>query len=210
MDTSLPRLRRDARSVAGDFSARSVPHLRSSPNALCRLQSAVSDLRCREMENTFSRGSHLLLSAPAWGLAMNTPSIVKFFAGRSECFVQDGERWRRMLPEDEAHHHTGYDRDTHGPNVGIYVTRRPNGLLRIGFDLWKIDANLRPSVIERLESRWREREAVNLSNSMLRRVSQRAHISKSFARFEISVHRLEEWRLELESILSDPNTYESI
>jgi hypothetical protein len=65
-------------------------------------------------------------------------------------------------------------------------------------------------VLERLESRWREREAVNLSKSMVRRVGRRVHISKSFARLEVSVHRLEEWRLELESILSDPGSYESI
>jgi predicted enzyme related to lactoylglutathione lyase len=65
-------------------------------------------------------------------------------------------------------------------------------------------------VIERIASRWQQREAVNLSPSMLRAVGRRVHISKSFARFEISLHRLEEWRLELESILSDSNTYESI
>jgi hypothetical protein len=138
------------------------------------------------------------------------PPNIRFFSGRSESFVQDGERWRRMSPEDEAHMHTGYNREAHEPNIGVYIVRRPNGLLRIGFDIWKLNVNLRPSAIERLESRWQQREAVNLSPSMLRNVARRVHISKSFARLEISLHRVEEWKVELESILSDPNTYESI
>ena len=138
------------------------------------------------------------------------PPNVRFFSGRSESFIQCGSVWKRTTPEDDAKMHTGYDRETQEPNVGIFVIRVANGLLRVGFDLWKIDANLRPSVIERLESRWQQREAVNLSASQLRAVGRRVHISKSFARFEISIHRLEEWKSELESILSDPNTYESI
>jgi len=135
---------------------------------------------------------------------------VQFFSGRQETFLQSGDTWHRATPEDSAKIHTGLDRESHEPNVGVYIVQRPNDLVRVGFDLWKIDANLRPSVLERLESRWREREAVNLSKSMVRRVGRRVHISKSFARFEVSVHRLEEWKAELESILSDPNTYESI
>jgi hypothetical protein len=138
------------------------------------------------------------------------PPNIRFFSGRSESFVQDGDRWRRMSPEDEAKMYTGYDRENHEPNVGVYIVRRPNGLVRVGFDLWKIDANLRPSIIERIANRWQRREAVNLSASQLRAVGRRVHISKSFARFEISVHRLEEWRTELESILSNPESYESI
>ncbi len=33
----------------------------------------------------------------------------------------------------------------------MYIVRRPNGLLRMGFDIWKLNANLRPAVIERME-----------------------------------------------------------
>jgi hypothetical protein len=142
--------------------------------------------------------------------AVITAPHVRCYSGKQDSFIQDGERWRRMNAEDEAHFHTGYDRETREPNIGVYITRRPNDLLRIGFDIFKLNVNLRPPVIERLERRWQQREAVNLSKSMLRHVARRVHISKSFAQFEISIHRLEEWRLELESILSDPNTYESI
>jgi hypothetical protein len=68
---------------------------------------------------------------------MSTPSppLVRFFAGRSQSFVEFGGSWRRMTPEDEARSHTGYHRETLEPNIGIYATRRPNSLLRIGFDL---------------------------------------------------------------------------
>lgn len=134
---------------------------------------------------------------------------VHCFSGRSESFVQDGDRWRRMTPEDEAHSHTGFDHESHEPSVGIYIERRPNGLLRIGFDIWKLSLNLVPAVIERIESRWRQ-ESASFSKPMLRSVGWRAHFSKSFMRFEVSPERLEAWSCELESILSDPDTYEHI
>jgi hypothetical protein len=44
----------------------------------------------------------------------------------------------------------------------------------------------------------------------LRHATRRSHFSKSFARFEVAADRLEEWKLELESVLSDPTTYEHI
>lgn len=140
---------------------------------------------------------------------MNTP-IVKFFTGRSELFVRDGRKWHRLTAEDEARGFTGICRETHEANVGVYVTKRPNGLMRVGFDLWKLGANLRASVIERIANRWQQREAVNLSKSMLRSVDRRVHISKSFARFEISLHRLEEWQAELSAVLSNPESYQSL
>lgn len=139
-----------------------------------------------------------------------TPPVVAFYSGRMESFVGDGPgNYRRMTPEDAAKMHTGYDRETHEPNVGIYIVRRPNGLLRIGFDLWKINANLCPAVIERLEKRWRQ-EAASLSKSMLRHVSHRAHFSKSFARFEVLPERVEPWKDELSAVLSSPESYEPI
>jgi hypothetical protein len=132
---------------------------------------------------------------------------VQFFSGKSESFMQIGSEWKRCTPEDEAHHFTGYDRVTHEACVGIYITRRPNGLLRIGFDLWRLNANLRPENIERIEKRWR-REAAGLSKSMLRSVLRRSHFSKSFMRFEISPEQLEGWKAEFESVLSDPASFE--
>ena len=137
------------------------------------------------------------------------PPLVRFFSGRSQSFVQFGGVWRRMTPEDEARSHTGYDRETHEPNIGIYVIRRPNGLLRIGFDLWKLDMNLRPATIESLERRWREHSA-SFSKSLKRSTARRAHFSKSFACFEIAPECVEKWNQELEIVLSSPDSFEPI
>jgi len=137
------------------------------------------------------------------------PPNIRFFSGRSESYFQFGSEWRRATSEDEAKAYSGYDRTTHDPNVGIYITPRPNGLVRIGFDLWKLNANLRPATIERLQNRWRQ-ESTELSKFMLRSAQRRSHFSKSFARFEISPERIEEWKLELESVLSNPDSYETI
>jgi hypothetical protein len=134
---------------------------------------------------------------------------VCFFSGKSESFFRVGSEWHRADAEDEAKAFSGYDRETHEPNVGIYVTPRPNRLLRIGFDLWKINANLRPEAIERLQNRWRQ-EAATLSKSMLRSALRRSHFSKSFMRFEISPERLEAWKSELSAVLSNPESYEQI
>jgi hypothetical protein len=137
------------------------------------------------------------------------PTLVRFFAGRSQSFVQFGGSSRRMTAEDKARSHTGYHRETYELNIGIYVIRRPNGLLRIGFDLWKLDMNLRPATIESLERRWRE-HAASLSKSLQRSTSRRTHFSKSFACFEVAPERIEEWKDELETVLSNPDSYESV
>jgi hypothetical protein len=89
------------------------------------------------------------------------------------------------------------------------VERRPNGLLRIGFDLWRLSVNLQPAVIERLQDRWR-RESETLSKSLLRSAQRRSHFSKSFGRFEVASERLEEWKSELAAVLSNPESYERI
>lgn len=134
---------------------------------------------------------------------------VQYFSGRQDSFIQCGSVWHRLTPEDAARSHTVYDRETREPSVGVYVERRPNGLLRIGFDLWKLNANLRPAVIERLENRWRQ-EAASLSKPMLRSVSRRAHFSKSFMRFEVAPEWIEEWTAELSAVLENPDSYESV
>jgi hypothetical protein len=147
----------------------------------------------------------LSLQSPAAFL----PPNVRFFAGRSESFIQFGSDWRRATPEDEAKMHSGHNRETHEPCIGVYVVRRPNGLLCVGFDLWKLNVNLRPAAIERLQSRWRQ-QATSLSKSMLRSVLRRSHFSKSFARFEISSEHVEEWKSELAAVLSNPDSFEPL
>jgi hypothetical protein len=114
-----------------------------------------------------------------------------------------------MLPEDLAKIHTGRDLHTHEPHLGVFIQRRANGLVRIGFDLWRLDVNLRPAVLERLENLW-NREAMGLSTSMRRSVARRVHISKSFARFEVRPETVEAWKAELAAILENPDSFEPI
>lgn len=137
-----------------------------------------------------------------------SPSV-RFFAGRSQSFVQCGTEWHRLTSEDEARLATGFARESREPNVGVYVARRPNGLVRLGFDLARLDLKLTPAAIERLEGRWRG-EASNFSKPLYRATLRRTHFSRSFTQFEVAPERVEGWKLELESVLSDPNTYESI
>jgi hypothetical protein len=111
-----------------------------------------------------------------------------------------------MSPEDLAHFHTGYDRETREPNIGIYIIRRPNGLLRIGFDLHRLDFNLRRETVERLRQCWSD-EAANLSNPLRRSVERRAHFSKSFAQFEVEPRRVEAWKDELIASLENPESF---
>jgi hypothetical protein len=135
--------------------------------------------------------------------------VVRFFAGRSESFVQSGSDWRRLTPEDEAKMFSGHNRETHEPCIGVYVVRRQNGLLCVGFDLWKLNVNLCPAAIERIRTRW-NREAARLSKSMLKSAQRRSHFSKSFAKFEIAPERLDDWKSELAAVLSNPDSYQRI
>ena len=114
-----------------------------------------------------------------------------------------------MTPQDEAHACTGRDSDSREVQVGISISPRPNGLMKIEFDLFRLGANLRPPVIERLRERW-EAEARTFSKLLLRSVSRRAHFSKSFAQFEVAPRNLEAWQAELSAILENPASYESL
>jgi hypothetical protein len=137
------------------------------------------------------------------------PLIVHFCAGRSHSFALDGDGWRRLTIEGEAVNCSGVNRETGEAGVGVYVARRPNGLLRIGFDVCRLGVSLRPAAIERLKERWIS-ETSGLSKPLMRSVNSRAHFSRSFAQFEVSPERLAEWKLDLESILTDARLYESI
>ena len=142
-------------------------------------------------------------------IAEIAPPHVRFFTEKSQSFLQFGSEWKRCSPEDEGRLNTGYDRQTREACVGVYIARRPNGLVRVGFDLWRLNVNLSRAAIERIEKRWRQ-DAASLSKSMLHSVGRRAHFSKSFMRFEISPERLEEWKLELEHVLSNPAAFERL
>jgi hypothetical protein len=132
--------------------------------------------------------------------------IVKFFAGPSEVFLSAG---RRATSEEEAHFFTGYNRNTDESYVGVHVGRRANGLVRIGFDIIKLDFDLRPETIERMRSQW-VLDAASFSKSLLKSASRRSHFSKTFAQLEVSPAHLEGWKEELAAILSNPASYAPI
>jgi hypothetical protein len=138
-----------------------------------------------------------------------TPPILKFFSNRSELFVQDGRRWRRMSSADEAKARTGCDLTTNELNLGVGISQRPNGLLKVEFDLWRLGSNLRPETVERLRARW-GRESSAFSKMLQRSVNKRVHFSKSFAVFEIAPAQLEEWKRELAAVLENSESYEDM
>jgi hypothetical protein len=143
-------------------------------------------------------------------LAAVAPPAVKFYAGRQETFLSDGPSgWRRMTPEDSAKVHTGYNRETHEPHLGVYIVPVGNGFRPIGFDVFKLNLKLRESTIERLEQRWREQSA-SLPKTQLRHPLRRAYFSPSFARFEVQPENVERWKDELECVLTNPESYESL
>jgi hypothetical protein len=136
--------------------------------------------------------------------------VVRFYSGRQETFLSDGpSRWRRATPEDMARLHTGYDRESREPHLGVYVVPVSNGLVRIGFDMFRLNLQIRESVTDRLQTRWRE-EAASLPKTLLRRLYRRTHFSRSFAKFEVQPENVERWKEELECVLSNPESYEPI
>ena len=138
------------------------------------------------------------------------PPTVKFYSGRQESFIGDGPgRWRRMTPEDMAKAHTGYDHESREPHLGVFIIPVGNGFRRIGFDVIRLNLNIRESTMERLEQRWREQSA-SLPKTRLRHLLRRAHFARSFARFEVQPENVERWKDELECVVTNPETYEPI
>jgi hypothetical protein len=134
---------------------------------------------------------------------------VAFYEKSTGSYVDWGGQWRRATSEDLARMHTGRAVESRELHVGVYVCRRPNGLVRIGFDLWKIDANLRLEIVERIAERWRQQVAT-LSKSMQRSIGRRAHFSKTFMRCEVKPENVESWKFELAAVLEDPASFISV
>jgi hypothetical protein len=135
---------------------------------------------------------------------------VKFYSGRQDTFLSDGpSRWRRMTPEDSAKAHTGYDIATREPHLGVFIVPVGNGFRRIGFDVIRLDLNIRDSTRARLEQRWREQSA-SLPKTQLRHLLRRAHFARSFARFEVQPESVEEWKHELECVLTNSESFEPL
>jgi hypothetical protein len=134
---------------------------------------------------------------------------VHFFSGKSESFVQDGSEWHRLDLEGEARLHTGLDRETKEPHVGVYISSK-NGRVKMGFDLWRLDVNLTPAVLARLKERWQAKAATLFSKTALRTIGRKVHISKSFVTIVTTPEHLDGWRRELEAVLSNADSYGQI
>jgi hypothetical protein len=134
---------------------------------------------------------------------------VAFFAGRQEIFAQHGSSWRRLSPEDVAHRRTGYSRETGDAKLGISIVPAHNGLVRIGFDVFRLGLNMNDAVIARLQQRWRA-QAASFSKSLRRHVDRRTHFSKSFAEFSVRPEDVESWKAELEVTLGNPDAFEPV
>ena len=144
--------------------------------------------------------------------AFDTPPNVRVFSGRSESFVQSGpgSQWIRLTAEDEAKRATGYNRETKVPSVGVYVLPPKNGRVKVGFDLWRLSANLTPTVLERLENRWRSEDARLFSKTALRALGCKVHFSKSFVTVMTLPERVAFWTDEFASVLSNPDSFEAL
>lgn len=140
------------------------------------------------------------------------PPLVRVFSRRSESFVQTGpgSTWHRLTAEDEAKRATGHHRETKAPSIGVYVLPPKNGRVKVGFDLWRLSANLTRDVLARLENRWRSNDAPLFSKTALRTHDRRVHFSPSFVTVVTLPERVAFWIDEFVSVLSNPRSFEPI
>jgi hypothetical protein len=145
-------------------------------------------------------------------IAFNIPPSIRVFSGRSESFIQSGPgfTWIRLTPEDDAKRATGYNRDTRAPNVGVYVIRAGSGRVKVGFDLWRLSANLTRAVLTRLENLWRSEDAPLFSKTAHRTLDRKVHFSASFVTIVALPERVAFWTDEFVSVLSNPDSFEPL
>jgi hypothetical protein len=137
------------------------------------------------------------------------PSI-EFFSGRQEAFVKDSVgSWHRLTAQEAAKEFTGRDRESRELRVGVFVSPRSNGMVQLGFDLWRLDSNLTESTCEHLRKLHVSRSS-GWSKAELRYSRDRAHFSKSFAEFVVRQDDLDAWKDELTNVLSAPGSFEPL
>jgi hypothetical protein len=139
-----------------------------------------------------------------------TAPSVEFFSGRQEAFVKDSVgSWHRLTAQEAAKEFTGRDRESRELRVGVFVSPRSNGMVQLGFDLWRLDSNLTESTRECLRKLHDSRSS-GWSKTERRYSRDRVHFSKSFAEFVVRHEDLEAWKDELSRVLSDPASFEAI
>jgi hypothetical protein len=176
----------------------------------------MRDLHRPLLAGTNQRGSYLVPSplGAAIGGSMSTIAFhiaptVRVFSGRSESFIQSGpgSRWIRLTAEDDAKRATGHNRETKAPSVGVYVIRTSSGRVKVGFDLWRLSANLTQAVVTRLGNLWRTEDAPLFSKTVLRTLDRKVHFSKSFVTVVTLPERVAFWTDELVSVLENPDSF---
>lgn len=137
------------------------------------------------------------------------PSI-EFFSGRQESFVKDSVgSWHRLTAQEAAKEFTGRDRDSHELRIGVFVSPRSNGMVQLGFSLWRLDKNLAEPTREHLRELHASRSS-GWSHDELRYSRSRVHFSKTFAEFVVRHEDLDDWKDELSRVLCDPASFEAI
>ncbi len=144
--------------------------------------------------------------------AFHIAPVVRVFNKRPESFVQSGpgSTWIRLTAEDEAKRATGHNRETKAPSIGVYVIRTNGGRVKVGFDLWRLAANLTQAAVTRLANLWRTEDAPLFSKTALRALDRKVHFSASFVTVVTLPERVAFWTDEFVSILSNPDSFEPL
>jgi hypothetical protein len=144
--------------------------------------------------------------------AFHIAPTVRVFNRRPESFIQSGpgSAWIRLTAEDEAKRATGHNRDTKAPSIGVYVIRTSSGRVKVGFDLWRLSANLTEAVVTRLGNLWRTEDAPLFSKTALRTLDRKVHFSASFVTVVTLPERVAFWTDELVNVLLNPDSFEPL
>jgi hypothetical protein len=133
------------------------------------------------------------------------PAVRFFGPTKSARFIgEDADEWRRIQPGEEARLGTGFDLETAEPELGIGITRRGADTFELSFDLIRLGLKLKSEVVERLREKWH----AQLSPKTPQRLRARGRFSASFALFPTRSERVDEWKVFLETTLSDSASYQ--
>jgi hypothetical protein len=167
------------------------------------------------MARMVARVAHLHLQSPGAAVGGDVSATtliapsVEFFSGRQESFVGDPGSWHRVTAREAAQMHTGGSHATGDRHLGVFVIPISNGLIRVGLDLWRLDMNLRPPTVERLERRLRSLSA-KLTKSQLRYFDRHTHISRTVVDVVVMAEEVDAWKDELSGVLTDPGSFEAL
>lgn len=131
---------------------------------------------------------------------MTTEEAVRTITVR---FISEGRR-----SASAAFYATGRSRESGEMTVCVGLRKRHNGLIEVSFDLWRLDSDLSPETINRLEQQWLSLCA-SLPRSVQRKIGY-ASFGRCFSTFHIPIEQAEDWRSFLGAVLSDASSYTPI